>query len=97
MNYGRWYPSLLTLGSGRLLAVSGYEVQPQVSQPEIYNRLTGTWTKLDYRPLNTDEENLKKTMQNLEVVDGIMTSSCLTYQGDIDHEFGDQNKRQAVP
>ncbi|MEH1821679.1 MAG: galactose oxidase-like domain-containing protein [Nostoc sp.] len=38
MNNGRWYPTLLTLGSGRILAVSGLGIDGNLNQqPEIYS------------------------------------------------------------
>ncbi len=38
MNSGRWYPTLLTLGSGQIFAVSGLDVNGGLSiQPEIYS------------------------------------------------------------
>ncbi|MCW5313138.1 DUF1929 domain-containing protein [Nostoc sp. KVJ3] len=38
MHNGRWYPTLLTLGSGRILAVSGLGIDGSLNrQPEIYS------------------------------------------------------------
>ncbi|BDI14861.1 hypothetical protein ANSO36C_06630 [Nostoc cf. commune SO-36] len=38
MNNGRWYPTVLTLGSGRILAVSGPDKDGKLNrQPEIYS------------------------------------------------------------
>ncbi|MEH2082745.1 MAG: galactose oxidase-like domain-containing protein [Nostoc sp.] len=38
MNNGRWYPTVLTLGSGRVLAVSGLDKDGKLNkQPEIYS------------------------------------------------------------
>lgn len=38
MNNGRWYPTVLTLGSGRILAVSGPGIDGNLNrQPEIYS------------------------------------------------------------
>jgi Domain of unknown function (DUF1929) len=38
MHSGRWYPSVLTLGSGRILAVSGLGIDGKLNkQPEIYS------------------------------------------------------------
>ncbi|MEH2292724.1 galactose oxidase-like domain-containing protein [Nostoc sp.] len=38
MNNGRWYPTLLTLGSGRIFAVSGLDKDGNLNrQPEIYS------------------------------------------------------------
>ncbi|MEH2039518.1 galactose oxidase-like domain-containing protein [Nostoc sp.] len=38
MNNGRWYPTVLTLGSGRVLAVSGPDKDGKLNrQPEIYS------------------------------------------------------------
>ncbi|MBE8970298.1 DUF1929 domain-containing protein [Nostocales cyanobacterium LEGE 12452] len=40
MNNGRWYPTVLTLGSGRVLAVSGPDKDGKLNrQPEIYSAL----------------------------------------------------------
>jgi Galactose oxidase-like, Early set domain len=37
MNTGRWYPTVLTLGSGRIFAISGLDSSGRLSlQPEIY-------------------------------------------------------------
>ncbi|HZI71975.1 MAG TPA: hypothetical protein VFD60_12525, partial [Nitrososphaeraceae archaeon] len=44
MHLGRWYPSVVTLGNGRILSISGYEVQPETSQPEIYLGTDQGWT-----------------------------------------------------
>lgn len=45
MNSGRWYPTCLTLGSGKILALSGLSAQgPIDAYPEIYSGTTGTWT-----------------------------------------------------
>jgi hypothetical protein len=57
MTYGRWYPSLVTLGDGRVFVASGvtklikpvYPDRPQdsgtnVKQTEIYDPRTGRWT-----------------------------------------------------
>lgn len=44
MNSGRWYPTLVTLGSGRILAVSGLDENGNLNLiPEIYISATG-WT-----------------------------------------------------
>jgi hypothetical protein len=38
LNFGRWYPTLLTLGSGRIFAISGLDQHSNlVVQPEIYS------------------------------------------------------------
>ncbi|MEH2063324.1 MAG: galactose oxidase-like domain-containing protein [Nostoc sp.] len=38
MNNGRWYPTVLTLSNGRILAVSGYDIHGKLNiQPEIYS------------------------------------------------------------
>src|SRR5262249_31343646 len=43
---GRWYPSLVTLGDGRVIAISGLrETGPDNRQPEIYSNFSG-WTSL---------------------------------------------------
>jgi hypothetical protein len=57
MNYGRWYPSMVTLGDGNLFVASGvtklikplYPGRPMdsgtnVKQTETYDPLTGKWT-----------------------------------------------------
>jgi hypothetical protein len=57
MNYGRWYPSLLTLGDGKMFVASGvtklikplYPGRPMdsgtnVKQTETYDPATGKWT-----------------------------------------------------
>jgi hypothetical protein len=42
MNRGRWYPTVLTLGNGRVLAVSGLDVNGNLDRnPEIYSAFTG--------------------------------------------------------
>lgn len=58
MNYGRWYPSLVTLGNGDIFVASGvtkllkpvYPEDPlnsgrNVVQTETYNPCAGTWTQ----------------------------------------------------
>jgi hypothetical protein len=43
---GRWYPTLVTLGDGRILAVSGYDEQNNLNRiPEIYSPAAG-WSPL---------------------------------------------------
>jgi hypothetical protein len=40
MNNGRWYPTVLTLGSGRIFAISGSDKDGKINkQPEIYSAL----------------------------------------------------------
>lgn len=47
MAYPRWYPTALTLGDGRVLAVGGErEPNEYVSVPEVYSPTTNTWTQL---------------------------------------------------
>jgi Domain of unknown function (DUF1929) len=42
MNRGRWYPTVLTLGNGRIFSLSGLDVNGSlVSNPEIYSAFTG--------------------------------------------------------
>jgi hypothetical protein len=42
MNAGRWYPTIITLGNGRILAMSGLDVHGKLSkQVEIYSGSTG--------------------------------------------------------
>ncbi|MEH2002030.1 MAG: galactose oxidase-like domain-containing protein [Nostoc sp.] len=45
MNNGRWYPTLLTLGSGRIFALSGLDKDGNLNkQPEIYSpRFANGW------------------------------------------------------
>lgn len=46
MNYGRWYPTLVTLGDGRIFAVSGLDVNGNLAVvPEIYDPSKDTWIK----------------------------------------------------
>jgi Domain of unknown function (DUF4082)/Domain of unknown function (DUF1929)/Bacterial Ig domain len=46
MAYRRWYPTATTLPDGRVLAMSGNDVDASsyVTIPEIYNPTTNTWT-----------------------------------------------------
>ncbi|MCL1470063.1 galactose oxidase-like domain-containing protein [Argonema antarcticum] len=45
MKGGRWYPTLVTLGDGRVLAVSGLGEDGNLNLiPEIYSPQTNTWT-----------------------------------------------------
>ncbi|MBD2450015.1 DUF1929 domain-containing protein [Nostoc sp. FACHB-152] len=42
MNRGRWYPTVLTLGNGRVLALSGLDINGNLDRnPEIYSAFTG--------------------------------------------------------
>jgi hypothetical protein len=42
MNAGRWYPTIVTLGNGRILALSGKDINGKLSkQVEIYSGSTG--------------------------------------------------------
>lgn len=42
MNTGRWYPTVLTLGDGQILALSGLDINGNLSRkPEIFNSSTG--------------------------------------------------------
>lgn len=42
MNRGRWYPTVLTLGNGRIFALSGLDINGNLSRnPEIYSSSTG--------------------------------------------------------
>ena len=44
MNLGRWYPTLVTLGNGQILALSGFDVNSFITtNPEIYSDSSG-WT-----------------------------------------------------
>ncbi|NJL09313.1 MAG: hypothetical protein HC908_01060 [Calothrix sp. SM1_7_51] len=45
MKEGRWYATVLTLGNGRIFAISGLDKEGRLSdQPEIYNASNNTWT-----------------------------------------------------
>lgn len=45
MNFGRWYPTLLTLGDGKIFAVSGLDINGSLARnPEIFARATGWLT-----------------------------------------------------
>lgn len=47
MTYGRWYPTLLTLGDGNVVAVSGLGADNHLSVvPERYTAATATWSEL---------------------------------------------------
>jgi hypothetical protein len=49
MNLGRWYPTLLTLGDGKIFAVSGYDINGSLAlNPEIFARSTG-WVTFSQR------------------------------------------------
>src|SRR5262249_20122711 len=42
MNSGRWYPTIVTLGYGQFFALSGFDIQGNLSQqPELYTDATG--------------------------------------------------------
>ena len=44
----RWYPTVITLGDGRVLAVAGHTTCPTcvASIPEVYNPTTNVWTRV---------------------------------------------------
>jgi Domain of unknown function (DUF1929)/FG-GAP-like repeat len=45
MNFGRWYPSLLTLGDGDVLSVSGLGDDGHLTvTPEVFDAATSTWS-----------------------------------------------------
>lgn len=45
MNFGRWYPTLLTLGDGKIFAVSGLDINGNLARnQEIFARATGWLT-----------------------------------------------------
>jgi hypothetical protein len=48
MSTPRWYPTVITLGDGRVLAVSGVTTCPTcvASTPEVYNPTSNVWTQL---------------------------------------------------
>jgi len=51
MNSGRWYPTLLTLGSGAIFALSGLDVQGNLNiNPEIYSSSFDTGWKIFSQP-----------------------------------------------
>jgi hypothetical protein len=42
MNSGRWYPTIVTLGYGQFFALTGFDIQGNLSQqPELYTDATG--------------------------------------------------------
>ncbi|CAM2867951.1 galactose oxidase-like domain-containing protein [Skermania piniformis] len=46
MDFGRWYPTLVTMGDGTVLAVSGLGADNQLSVvPESFDPATGRWTR----------------------------------------------------
>jgi len=48
MHSGRWYPTLITLGNGRVLALSGLDENGMITNyPEIYSGSTG-WSAFSY-------------------------------------------------
>ena len=49
MQHGRWYPTLITLGDGRVLAATGLTedfANPHNNTLEVYNAAANTWTTL---------------------------------------------------
>jgi Galactose oxidase-like, Early set domain len=48
MRAGRWYPTLVTLGSGRVFAMAGYDDtgSGNATVPELFDPATRTWAKL---------------------------------------------------
>jgi len=48
MSSARWYPTVITLGDGRVLAVAGHTTCSScvASTPEVYNPNTDSWTSL---------------------------------------------------
>jgi hypothetical protein len=54
MNYPRWYPTLTTLPSGRLIVTSGEMNGPEddCQIPEIYNPSTNSWSQQAKFPFN---------------------------------------------
>ena len=47
MAYGRWYPTVTTLGDGRAVTVAGRDQNSSiVGVPELWNPATGGWTQL---------------------------------------------------
>jgi galactose oxidase-like protein/List-Bact-rpt repeat protein len=53
MQYARWYPTLVTLGDGQVVALSGDQTPTvRATIPERYSPVTGTWTSLSWAPRN---------------------------------------------
>ena len=51
MAHGRWYPTLVTLGDGRVLAVSGLNEDGNLNETiEVYSPQTDTWQTLHLPP-----------------------------------------------
>jgi hypothetical protein len=51
MQYARWYPTLVTLGDGQVIALSGDQTPNQrATIPERYSANTGAWTQLTWAP-----------------------------------------------
>ena len=46
MAFGRWYPSLVTLADGDVIAVSGLGDNHLITVPERFDAATSTWSKL---------------------------------------------------
>jgi hypothetical protein len=48
MSAARWYPTVITLGDGRALAIAGHTTCSScvASTPEVYNPTSNTWSKL---------------------------------------------------
>jgi hypothetical protein len=48
MTFGRWYPTVITLSDGRVLAVAGHATCPTcvAATPEVYDPTANTWTSL---------------------------------------------------
>jgi hypothetical protein len=48
MSSARWYPTVITLGDGRALAIAGHTTCAScvASTPEVYNPTSNTWSKL---------------------------------------------------
>ncbi|MBE0529711.1 MAG: DUF1929 domain-containing protein [Rhodospirillales bacterium] len=52
MDHGRWYPTLITLGDGRILAVTGLNEagNGHNQELEIYSSATDSWQDLNFAP-----------------------------------------------
>jgi hypothetical protein len=50
MAHGRWYPTLTTLGDGRVLAATGFFAQTPNQPIEIYSAVTDTWEEHEFAP-----------------------------------------------
>ncbi|MGC2570733.1 MAG: hypothetical protein WA364_04405 [Candidatus Nitrosopolaris sp.] len=64
MHLGRWYPSVVTLANGKVLAISGFEAEPTISQPEIYIGARQGWTPpLSYSASASEISDMKNRLR----------------------------------